>query len=84
MKEDLLALYFAISAFLEALPHLCQHVNLTGESSDSQAVLRSLTDLMEDPEPSVRERFSHVVQFLIQYSASDSEGSTLNEVRNIK
>ncbi|XP_011488483.1 serine/threonine-protein kinase ATR isoform X2 [Oryzias latipes] len=67
-------------AFLEALPHLCQHVNLTRESSDSQAVLRSLTDLMEDPEPSVRERFSHVVQFLIQYSASDSEGSTLNEL----
>lgn len=73
---------FCFSAFLDALPHLCQHVNLTGEGDDSQAVLRALTDLMEDPEPSVRERFSHVVQFLIKYSAKESEGSPLNEVRN--
>ncbi|XP_024119150.1 serine/threonine-protein kinase ATR isoform X2 [Oryzias melastigma] len=67
-------------AFLDALPHLCQHVNLTGEGDDSQAVLRALTNLMEDPDPSVRERFSHVVQFLIKYSANESEGSPLNEL----
>uniref|UniRef100_A0A3Q3RIZ1 Serine/threonine-protein kinase ATR n=1 Tax=Mastacembelus armatus TaxID=205130 RepID=A0A3Q3RIZ1_9TELE len=45
-------------AFLEALPHLCQHVSLVGGDSDCQAVLCALIGLMEDSDPVVRIHFS--------------------------
>uniref|UniRef100_A0A4W6DWN3 Serine/threonine-protein kinase ATR n=1 Tax=Lates calcarifer TaxID=8187 RepID=A0A4W6DWN3_LATCA len=55
-------------AFLEALPHLCQHVNLTGGDSDSRAVLCALIGLMEDSDPAVRIRFSQSVDHICFFS----------------
>ncbi|KAM3870953.1 serine/threonine-protein kinase ATR [Diretmus argenteus] len=52
-------------AFVEALPHLCQHVNLEGGDSDSRAVLCALIGLMEDPDQLVRIGFSQSVRFLL-------------------
>ena len=74
--------YFAFSAFLEALPHLCRHVNLVGEDSDSRAVLCALIGLMEDSDPVVRTRFSQSVRFLLTETTRNSEQGSLSEVRN--
>ncbi|XP_014835118.1 PREDICTED: serine/threonine-protein kinase ATR isoform X1 [Poecilia mexicana] len=67
-------------AFLEALPHLCQHVNLLGADSDSRAVLCALIGLIEDADPAVRTRFSQSVRFLLTESARHSEQGTLSEL----
>uniref|UniRef100_A0A3Q3H1G2 Serine/threonine-protein kinase ATR n=1 Tax=Labrus bergylta TaxID=56723 RepID=A0A3Q3H1G2_9LABR len=67
-------------AFLEALPHLCQHVNLVGGDTDSGAVLCALIGLMEDSDPVVRIRFSQSVRFLLTETVRNSEQSTLNEL----
>uniref|UniRef100_A0A4W6DTL7 Serine/threonine-protein kinase ATR n=1 Tax=Lates calcarifer TaxID=8187 RepID=A0A4W6DTL7_LATCA len=67
-------------AFLEALPHLCQHVNLTGGDSDSRAVLCALIGLMEDSDPAVRIRFSQSVRFLLTETTRNSEQGTLSEL----
>uniref|UniRef100_M4A4B4 Serine/threonine-protein kinase ATR n=1 Tax=Xiphophorus maculatus TaxID=8083 RepID=M4A4B4_XIPMA len=67
-------------AFLEALPHLCQHVNLLGADSDSRAVLCALVGLIEDAEPAVRTRFSQSVRFLLTESTRHSEQDTLSEL----
>uniref|UniRef100_A0A3B4FF58 Serine/threonine-protein kinase ATR n=1 Tax=Pundamilia nyererei TaxID=303518 RepID=A0A3B4FF58_9CICH len=67
-------------AFLEALPHLCQHVNLTGADSDSRAVLCTLIGLMEDSDPVVRTRFSQSVRFLLAETTRNSEQGSLNEL----
>ncbi|KAM4723913.1 serine/threonine-protein kinase ATR [Anableps anableps] len=67
-------------AFLEALPHLCQHVNLLGADSDSRAVLCALIGLIEDSDPTVRTRFSQSVRFLLTESTKNSEQGTLNEL----
>lgn len=75
-------LYISLPAFLEALPHLCQHVNLTGADSDSRAVLCTLIGLMEDSDPVVRTRFSQSVRFLLAETTRNSEQSSLNEVSN--
>uniref|UniRef100_A0A3P9P5C8 Serine/threonine-protein kinase ATR n=1 Tax=Poecilia reticulata TaxID=8081 RepID=A0A3P9P5C8_POERE len=64
-------------AFLEALPHLCQHVNLLGADSDSRAVLCALIGLIEDADPAVRTRFSQSVRFLLTESADDVLGFLL-------
>uniref|UniRef100_A0A7N8WRQ2 Serine/threonine-protein kinase ATR n=1 Tax=Mastacembelus armatus TaxID=205130 RepID=A0A7N8WRQ2_9TELE len=50
-------------AFLEALPHLCQHVSLVGGDSDCQAVLCALIGLMEDSDPVVRIHFNKKLKF---------------------
>ncbi|XP_037833578.1 serine/threonine-protein kinase ATR [Kryptolebias marmoratus] len=67
-------------AFLEALPHLCQHVNLIGGDNDSRAVLCALIGLMEDSDPLVRIRFSQSLRFLLTETATNSEQGTLNEL----
>ncbi|XP_031592853.2 serine/threonine-protein kinase ATR isoform X3 [Oreochromis aureus] len=67
-------------AFLEALPHLCQHVNLTGADSDSRAILCALIGLMEDSDPVVRTRFSQSVRFLVTETTRNSEQGSLNEL----
>ncbi|XP_032356106.1 serine/threonine-protein kinase ATR [Etheostoma spectabile] len=67
-------------AFLEALPHLCQHVNLVGGDSDSQAVLFALIGLMEDSDPVVRIRFSQSVRFLLTETSRNSEQGSLSEL----
>ncbi|XP_045917946.1 serine/threonine-protein kinase ATR isoform X1 [Micropterus dolomieu] len=67
-------------AFLEALPHLCQHVNLVGGDSDSRAVLYALIGLMEDSDPMVRIRFSQSVRFLLTETTRNSEHGSLNEL----
>ncbi|CAB1433197.1 unnamed protein product [Pleuronectes platessa] len=67
-------------AFLEALPHLCQHVDLIGGDSDSGAVLCALIGLMEDKDPVVRICFSQSVCFLLTESSRNSEQSSLNEL----
>lgn len=69
-------------AFLEALPHLCQHVSLVGGDSDSQAVLCALIGLMEDPNQAVRIRFSQSVRCLLTETARNSEQGPLNDVSN--
>uniref|UniRef100_A0A3B4UCT7 Serine/threonine-protein kinase ATR n=1 Tax=Seriola dumerili TaxID=41447 RepID=A0A3B4UCT7_SERDU len=56
-KAIICFMYFTVPAFLEALPHLCQHVNLIGGDSESRAVLCALLGLMEDSDPVVRIRF---------------------------
>ncbi|KAM6912554.1 serine/threonine-protein kinase ATR isoform 1-T1 [Xenentodon cancila] len=66
--------------FLEALPHLCQHVSLIGGDSDARAVLCALIGLMEDSDPAVRLRFSQSVRFLLRDTTKNSEEETLNEL----
>ncbi|XP_067098811.1 serine/threonine-protein kinase ATR [Osmerus mordax] len=67
-------------AFVEALPHLCQHVNLGGGDSDSQAVLCALIGLMEDPEPKIRTLFSQSVRFLLADASSNPDQGLLSEL----
>ncbi|XP_041809950.1 serine/threonine-protein kinase ATR [Chelmon rostratus] len=67
-------------AFLEALPHLCQHVNLVDGNSDSRAVLCALIGLMEDSDPAVRISFSQSVRFLLRETTRNSEHSSLSEL----
>ncbi|XP_071354256.1 serine/threonine-protein kinase ATR [Trachinotus anak] len=67
-------------AFLEALPHLCQHVNLTGGDSDSRAVLCALIGLVEDSDPVVRIRFSQSVRFLLTETNRNSEQGSLSDL----
>ncbi|XP_062295726.1 serine/threonine-protein kinase ATR [Scomber scombrus] len=67
-------------AFLEALPHLCQHVNLLGGDSDSRAVLCALIALMEDLDPVVRTCFSRSVRFLLTEPTRNSEQGALSEL----
>ncbi|TKS86882.1 Serine/threonine-protein kinase atr [Collichthys lucidus] len=67
-------------AFLEALPHLCQHVKLTGGDSDSRAVLCALIGLMEDSDVAVRISFSQSVRFLLTETTRNSEQGSLNEL----
>lgn len=66
--------------FLEALPHLCQHVNLTGGDSDSRAVLCALIGLMVSSDSAVRIGFSQSIRFLLMERSWNSEQSCLNEV----
>lgn len=75
-------IYFPFLAFLEALPHLCQHVNLVGGDGDSRAVLCALIGLMEDPDPVVRICFSQSVRFLLPETTRNSEQGSLSEVSN--
>ncbi|XP_033469705.1 serine/threonine-protein kinase ATR [Epinephelus lanceolatus] len=67
-------------AFLEALPHLCQHVNLVGGDSDSQVVLCALVGLMDDSDPVVRIRFSQSVRFLLTETTRNSEQGSISEL----
>lgn len=67
-------------AFLDALPHLCLHVNLVNGGSDSREVLSALTGLMEDSDPAVRKCFSQSVRFLLIESERNSGPSFLSEV----
>ncbi|KAK5917220.1 hypothetical protein CgunFtcFv8_012127 [Champsocephalus gunnari] len=67
-------------AFLEALPHLCQHVNLVDGDSGSQEVLCALIGLMEDSDPVVRIRFSQSVRFLLTDATRNSEQGSLSEL----
>ncbi|KAM7376136.1 hypothetical protein PAMP_005881 [Pampus punctatissimus] len=67
-------------AFLEALPHLCQHVNLLGGDSDSRAVLCALIGLMDDSDPVVRTCFSQSVRFLLTEPPRNSEQDSLSEL----
>uniref|UniRef100_UPI0037E75C66 serine/threonine-protein kinase ATR n=1 Tax=Semicossyphus pulcher TaxID=241346 RepID=UPI0037E75C66 len=67
-------------AFLEALPHLCQHVNLVGRDSDSRAVLCALIGLMEDSDSVVRICFSQSVRFLLTETNKNSEQGSLSEL----
>uniref|UniRef100_A0A673CHI9 Serine/threonine-protein kinase ATR n=1 Tax=Sphaeramia orbicularis TaxID=375764 RepID=A0A673CHI9_9TELE len=71
---------FTVVAFLEALPHLCQHVNVADGDSDSRAVLCALISLIEDSDPAVRIRFSQSVCFLLMENVRNSEQGSLNEL----
>lgn len=73
-----------VSAFLEALPHLCQHVNLTGGDGDSRAVLCALIGLMEDSDPVVRIRLSQSISFLLTESNKNSEQDCLSDVSHFR
>nr|XP_046268909.1 serine/threonine-protein kinase ATR [Scatophagus argus] len=64
-------------AFLEALPHLCQHVNIVDGNSDSRAVVCALIGLMEDSDPAVRTRFSQSVRFLLTETSEQGSVSEL-------
>ncbi|XP_071768484.2 serine/threonine-protein kinase ATR [Centroberyx gerrardi] len=67
-------------AFVEALPHLCQHVNLVGGDSDSQAILCALIGLLEDPDSLVRIRFGQSVRFLLGEPTPNPEQGPLSEL----
>ncbi|XP_074547648.1 serine/threonine-protein kinase ATR [Halichoeres trimaculatus] len=67
-------------AFLEALPHLCQHVNLAAADADSRAVLCALIGLMEDSNQQIRIHFSQSLRFLLTESSRGSEQSSLDEL----
>ena len=69
-----------VLAFLDALPHLCQHVNLGGGDSDSLAILRDLIGLIEDPDPSVRTLFSQSVRFLLAEPTSEPDQDPVKEL----
>uniref|UniRef100_A0A672JHL5 Serine/threonine-protein kinase ATR n=1 Tax=Salarias fasciatus TaxID=181472 RepID=A0A672JHL5_SALFA len=63
------------TAFLEALPHLCQHVNLIGGDGDSRAAVCALIGLMEDSDCGVRTSFSQSVRFLVTQTRTSEQGS---------
>lgn len=67
-------------AFLDALPHLCLHVNLVSGDSDSRAALNALIGLMEDSDPVVRKSFSQSVRFLLMETERNPEQGFLREV----
>uniref|UniRef100_A0AAY5KMV7 Serine/threonine-protein kinase ATR n=1 Tax=Esox lucius TaxID=8010 RepID=A0AAY5KMV7_ESOLU len=67
-------------AFLESLPHLCQHISLGGGDPDTLAILRGLIGLVEDPDPSVRALFSQSVRFLLAEPAADSDQGPISEL----
>lgn len=67
-------------AFLDALPHLCLHVNLVSGDSDSRAALSALIGLMEDSDPAVRKCFSQSVRFLLMETERNPEQCFLKEV----
>lgn len=67
-------------AFLDALPHLCLHVNLVSGDSDSRAALSALIGLMEDSDPEVRKSFSQSVRFLLMETERNPEQCFLREV----
>lgn len=67
-------------AFLDALPHLCLHVNLVSGDSDSRAALSALIGLMEDSDPAVRKSFSQSVRFLLVETERNPEQCFLREV----
>lgn len=71
--------YYSL-AFLDALPHLCLHVNLVNGDSDSREVLSALIGLMKDSDPAVRKCFSQSVRFLLMESERNSGLSFLSEV----
>uniref|UniRef100_A0AAV2JJ36 Serine/threonine-protein kinase ATR n=1 Tax=Knipowitschia caucasica TaxID=637954 RepID=A0AAV2JJ36_KNICA len=67
-------------AFLEALPHLCQHVSLSSGDSDSRAAASALVGLMEDPDPAVRASFGQSVRFLLTENGQVAEQNSLSEL----
>ncbi|KAL1022226.1 hypothetical protein UPYG_G00023920 [Umbra pygmaea] len=67
-------------AFLEALPHLCRHISFGGSDPDSQAILRVLIDLIEDPDSSVRTMFSQSVCFLLAEPTPDPDQGPVSEL----
>lgn len=67
-------------AFLDALPHLCLHVNLVSGDSDSREVLSALMGLMEDSDPAVRKCFSQSVRFFLMESERKFVPSFFSEV----
>ncbi|KAK7904072.1 hypothetical protein WMY93_016679 [Mugilogobius chulae] len=67
-------------AFLEALPHLCQHVSLSSGDSDSRAVACALVDLIEDSDAAVRACFGQSVRFLLMENGQSSEQNSLCEL----
>ncbi|XP_056151597.1 serine/threonine-protein kinase ATR [Lampris incognitus] len=67
-------------AFMEALPHLCQHVNLMDGGSSSHAVLSALIGLIEDPDPLVRTGFSKSVRFLLAELIPNPDQGFLSEL----
>lgn len=64
--------YYSL-AFLDALPHLCLHVDLVNGDNDFLSVL---IGLMEDSDPVVRRCFSQSVRCLLM----ETERSPLSEV----
>lgn len=67
-------------AFLDALPHLSQHVNLCSADSDARAVASALIDLIEDSDTAVRTRFGLSVRFLLTEGGQASEQNSLSEL----
>ncbi|KAJ0008617.1 hypothetical protein NQD34_016032 [Periophthalmus magnuspinnatus] len=67
-------------AFLEALPHLCQHVSLSSGDSDSKAVSCALIGLIEDSDTDVRASFGQSVRFLLTEDGQASEQNSLSEL----
>ncbi|XP_019728158.1 serine/threonine-protein kinase ATR isoform X2 [Hippocampus comes] len=59
-------------AFLQALPHLCQHVRLGDAGDDSQELLSALIGLLKDSDPGVRMSFSQSVRFLLMDPSPDN------------
>nr|XP_061780459.1 serine/threonine-protein kinase ATR-like [Nerophis lumbriciformis] len=68
------------TAFLKALPHLCQHVSLAGDDRDSQSFLCALMDLMEDPDTGVRTGLSQSVRFLLTEPTRSSDDGSVSEL----
>uniref|UniRef100_A0A3B4AQY2 Serine/threonine-protein kinase ATR n=1 Tax=Periophthalmus magnuspinnatus TaxID=409849 RepID=A0A3B4AQY2_9GOBI len=66
--------------FLEALPHLCQHVSLSSGDSDSKAVSCALIGLIEDSDTDVRASFGQSVRFLLTEDGQASEQNSLSEL----
>ncbi|XP_072313429.1 serine/threonine-protein kinase ATR [Eucyclogobius newberryi] len=67
-------------AFLEALPHLCQHVSLSSGDRDSRAVSCALIGLIEDSDTAVRACFGQSVRFLLMENGQASEQNSLSEL----
>ncbi|KAJ0062993.1 hypothetical protein NL108_010267 [Boleophthalmus pectinirostris] len=67
-------------AFLEALPHLCQHVSLSSGDSDSRAISCALIGLIEDSDTTVRAGFGQSVRFLLTENGQASEQNSLSDL----
>ncbi|XP_057715300.1 serine/threonine-protein kinase ATR [Corythoichthys intestinalis] len=68
-------------AFLEALPHICQHVRLGDGGDDSRKLLCALVSLMEDSDAGVRTGLGRSVRFLLTESTTPtSDHGTVSEL----
>ncbi|XP_071608255.1 serine/threonine-protein kinase ATR [Heliangelus exortis] len=65
-------------AFIENIPHLCQHLDFNTDESNVKILVGSLLNLMEDPDKDVRVAFSDCIKSILE--SLDSEEGFIKEL----